>query len=111
MEPGQGQGLSLRDLGEMGGSQTVTLIQSEMPAHTHTMQASNAPGEQSSPANNILARSDNGSIYADPGNTNTVQLKETMLAPSGGSLPHNNMSPFLTLNFCIAMQGVFPPRG
>jgi microcystin-dependent protein len=113
MQPGQGQGLSLRDLGEMSGSQTVTLLQSEIPFHTHNMMAfTQVPGDLFGPtaaSNTVLARSNNGAVY----NTNTsgaVQLAPQALAPAGGSLPHNNMQPYLTVNFCIAMQGVFPAR-
>jgi microcystin-dependent protein len=113
MHPGQGQGLSLRDLGETGGSQNVTLLQSEIPFHTHNMMAfTQVPGDLFGPnaaSNTVLARSNNGAVY----NTNTsgaVQLAPQALAPAGGSLPHNNMQPYLTVNFCIAMQGVFPAR-
>ena len=114
MHPGQGQGLSLRDLGEVGGSQNVTLLQSEIPFHTHNMMAfTQVPGDLFGPtaqSNAVLARSNNGAVY----NTNTsgaVQLSPQALAPAGNSSPHNNMQPYLTLNFCIALQGVFPPRG
>ena len=113
MMPGQGQGLSLRDLGEIGGSESVTLLQSEIPFHTHTMMGfTQVPGDLFGPtaqSNAVLARSNNGAVY----NTNTagaVQMAPQALAPSGGSLPHNNMQPYLALNFCIAMQGIFPAR-
>ena len=113
MQPGQGQGLSLRDLGEMSGSQTVTLLESEIPFHTHQMMAfTQVPGDLFGPTdqnNAILARSNNGAVY----NTNTagaVQMAPQALAPAGGSLPHNNMQPYLVLNFCIALQGIFPAR-
>jgi microcystin-dependent protein len=113
MQPGQGQGLSERFLGETGGSQNVTLLQSEIPVHTHNMMAfTQVPGDLFGPTaqnNAILARSNNGAVY----NTNTsgaVQLAPQALAPAGGGLPHNNMQPYLTLNFCIALQGVFPAR-
>jgi microcystin-dependent protein len=113
MMPGQGPGLSLRFLGEPGGSQNVTLLQSEIPFHTHTMQAwVSDPGTLFGPnaaTSAILSRSNNGAVY----NTSTasvVQMAPQALAPAGGSLPHNNMQPYLTLNFCIALQGVFPAR-
>ncbi|NTS43561.1 phage tail protein [Flavisolibacter sp. BT320] len=106
MHPGQGQGLSLRDLGETGGSETVTLLESEMPVHTHNLVASGQVALSNNPSGNLPARA---TIYTD--NTSAqVQMAPTALAPAGGSLPHNNMMPYLTVNFCIALQGVFPPR-
>ena len=110
MHPGQGQGLSLRDLGEIGGSETVTLLVAEMPIHTHTMNNAitvsnvNAPSDQV-----ILGRSNGGSAY-QTNIANFAVMAPQALSPAGGSLPHNNMQPYLTLNFCIALQGVFPPR-
>ncbi len=109
MHPGQGPGLSLHDLGETGGSETVTLLQSEIPAHTHTVMTGNAAGDINIPTNNALARSANGSVYGNTGPT--VLWAPNAITPSGGSLPHNNMQKYLTLNFIIALQGVFPPRG
>jgi microcystin-dependent protein len=106
MHPGQGSGLSLYDLGQTGGSETVTLLQSEMPAHAHQAMALGAISNQPSPANNSWGRS-----TANPyiGGQNG-QMSPNALAVTGGSLPHNNMQRYLTLNFCIALQGVFPPR-
>ena len=111
MHQGQGQGLSERFVGEIGGEQNVTLLQSEIPFHTHQAQvAGSDPGELQgpSPARSI-SRSGNGFGYVS-GTPNVTMAPET-LPIAGGSLPHNNMQPYLTLNFCIAMQGVFPPRG
>jgi len=111
MHPGQGPGLSLYDLGQIGGSDTVTLLESEIPLHTHTMTAVTAEiADVNTPGSNvILAYSKNGFAYAAPGAV--TQLAPQALAPAGGSLPHNNMMPYLTCYFCIALQGVFPPRG
>jgi microcystin-dependent protein len=109
MHPGQGPGLSLHDLGEMGGSQTVTLLQSEMPAHSHALQASNSDGTDQSPVGELYAGGVGGiSPYATPGAL--TSLSQNAVAPAGASLPHNNMQPYLTLYFNIALQGVFPPR-
>jgi microcystin-dependent protein len=114
MHPGQGPGLSLRDLGEIGGEQYVTLLESEMPAHSHTMNATTSPSTTTLPAaNTSLGRSVGGSFYK--ANTPTVygplvQMAPQALPPAGGSLPHNNLQPYLTLNYIIALQGVFPPR-
>ncbi len=109
MHPGQGPGLSLHDLGESSGSDTVTLLDSETPFHTHPMQASNQPGEDPAPGGESLARSVGASLYqSSPGVP--VALDPGALGPAGSSLPHNNLMPYLTLNFCIALQGVYPPR-
>lgn len=110
MHHGQGPGLSLHDLGESAGSETVTLLQSEVPAHAHGLQATTQPGEDPSPANEALGRSVGASLYQSDTATNLVPMAPQALATTGGSAPHNNMQPYLTLNFCIALQGVFPPR-
>jgi microcystin-dependent protein len=110
VHPGQGPGLSLYDLGQTGGSETVTLLESEMPAHTHAMRDHDIDlGELNAPSNvRSLAQSANASIYTAA--ANLTQMNFQALSIAGGSLPHNNMMPYLTLNFCIALQGVFPPR-
>ena len=110
MQPGQGQGLSLRDLGEMSGSDTVTLLDSEIPVHAHTLLGQNvALGGSVTPANNTLNRPASGFLYDSTSLALAPMAAET-LALAGGSLPHNNLMPYLTLNFCIALQGIFPPR-
>ena len=110
MQPGQGQGLSLRDLGQVGGSETVTLLVSEMPFHTHSLMVSADPGNVQIPVSSAsLARASGGSAYSNVASGLQPMAPQT-IAPAGGSLPHNNMQPYLTLNFCIALQGVFPQR-
>jgi microcystin-dependent protein len=109
MHPEQGPGLSLHDLGEMGGEETVTLLESEMPAHSHSINASDQPADSNNPNGNAFAAADNP-IYSASFNTN-VTLNPRTLTPGGGSMPHNNMMPYLTFYFNIALQGVFPPRG
>jgi microcystin-dependent protein len=112
MHPGQGPGLSLHDLGETSGSDTVTLLQSEIPAHTHTMRThSQDVGDLNAPApDRSLAHSSGGFVFQSNILNNVVQLSNNAVPPAGGDQPHNNMQPYLTLNFCIALQGVFPPR-
>jgi microcystin-dependent protein len=112
MHWGQGPGLSLYDLGENGGETAVTLLSSEVPQHTHTLQASSHTADLDSPGpSNALARSVPGMIYKTPAGANAPQpMANGILTASGAGLPHNNMMPYLTLNFCIALQGVYPPR-
>jgi microcystin-dependent protein len=112
MQPGQGQGLSLRDLGEMSGVESITLLVSEIPLHTHSIATHNldfADTQNPSP-DASLAKSNQGNAYQTTVNANLTQLAFQALPPAGGGLPHNNMQPYLTLNFCIALQGVFPQR-
>jgi microcystin-dependent protein len=111
MNPGQGPGLSLHDLGETGGSDTVTLLQSEMPLHPHTLRGNfnTADVNDPSPARS-LASSGTGFLYQSNTSANLVPMAFNALTPAGSSLPHNNMQPYLTFYFCIALQGVFPPR-
>jgi microcystin-dependent protein len=109
MHPGQGPGLSLHDLGEIGGSETVTLLQTEIPAHSHSLMLSTNTANTSNPSNAVFAASPqkNASFYT----SSTANQKDgAYLTQAGGSQPHNNMQPYLTLSFCIALQGVYPPR-
>jgi microcystin-dependent protein len=106
MHPGQGPGLSLHDLGETGGSETVTLLESEIPAHSHGLSMSVRPSDNLNPAGLALGTGNN--IYAPV--ASTTAMSPNALPPAGGDQPHNNMQPYLTFYFCIALQGVFPPR-
>jgi microcystin-dependent protein len=111
MHPGQGPGLSNREPGEMGGADAVTLLESEMPAHGHTLQAANFPADIQAPTPNVaIARSSGGNAYQTVTNQNLVQMSPNTLASAGGGLPHNNLQPYLTLRFCIALQGIYPSR-
>ena len=113
MHPGQGPGLSLHDLGETSGSDTVTLLESEIPVHSHSLTASQGDGTERTPSaggtGQLLATGVGISQYQTPGAQ--TNLNSGAVAPAGGDQPHNNMQPYLTLNFNIALQGVFPPRG
>ncbi len=111
MHPGQGPGLSLYDLGEAGGTETVTLLESEIPSHAHGARASNVAATLSSPEGTHIALARrNGAQFQSNASANLAQLAPESLAPAGGDQPHNNMQPYLTFYFCIALQGVFPPR-
>ncbi len=111
MQAGQGPGLSLRDLGETSGEQSVTLLQTEMPAHSHTVQAAPSGG-QASPVGNAWGAGQKGlgDLYAPSVPASNVQMNPFATSIAGGNFPHNNMPPFLGLTFIIAQQGIFPAR-
>jgi microcystin-dependent protein len=109
LHPGQGPGLSLYDLGQSSGSDTVTLIQTELPAHAH--QASGAAGSgPTSPTANTWGAGAGRTPPPTYVNGSPNVIMGNALSVAGGSQPHNNMQPYLTLNFCIAMQGIYPSR-
>ncbi len=105
---GEGAELTSRVIGEVGGAPTVTLTAAEIPAHSHSVVCA-AIGTSDSPLDAVFAGSHAGNAYAPPGTL--VNMNAAAVAPAGGSQPHNNMPPYLVLNFCIALQGVFPSRG
>ena len=110
MHQGQGPGMTPRFLGETGGSANVALLQSELPPHSHnvTVAATNdAVADRSNATGNVLAKPIDSS-YAPGGSNTTMNPNSSTLA--GSSAPHNNMQPYLVINFCIALQGVYPPR-
>jgi microcystin-dependent protein len=110
MHPGQGPGLELHDLGEVGGSERVTLQLSETASHTHAWNASNQDATVQGPGGQLTAGGVGGiSMYAAP--SAMTALTASSVTPAGGNLPHNNLQPYLTVNFCIALQGIYPPRG
>ncbi len=107
-----GPGLSFHSLGEEAGEEFVTLLSSEMPAHNHIPNCADANGDVATPVGNIWSSAafQRGSINLYHEAPSNGQMSLQAVAPTGGDLPHNNMPPYLTLNFCIALQGVFPPR-
>jgi microcystin-dependent protein len=111
MHPGQGPGLSLHDLGETGGSETVTLLESEIPSHSHACRASADSGDIFVPGPAVSLATTSGGTGYQVSNAGLTPLAPQALAPAGGDQPHNNLQPYLTFYFCIALQGVFPPRG
>jgi microcystin-dependent protein len=112
MHAGQSTTGTIYDQGQTAGEPALTLLNSEMPLHSHTMQGSADDADLRIPSpNRVLAKSSGGFAYS----SNTSQLASTLafqtLTLQGGSLPHNNMQPYLVLTFIIALQGVFPARG
>jgi microcystin-dependent protein len=109
MHPGQGPGLSLHDLGETGGSETVSLLESEIPAHSHSVRASIDDADLTIPQpTRSMAKTAGQNLYTATATLNPMAPES--LPPAGGDQPHNNMQPYLTFYFCIALQGVYPPR-
>lgn len=93
--------------GDSGGDETNTLLTSEIPVHTHTVNATAVAGSATSPAGAYLGAATSGTQY---GNSPTGSMAPQTLSIAGSSMPHNNMMPYTTLNCIIALQGVFPPR-
>jgi microcystin-dependent protein len=105
-----GSGLGTHSLGESSGSEAVTLVTPHIPQHTHTVACNNSGSSQLSPANGFWGKEPNGNMpYAASASPNTF-LGAAAIPPVGGNLPHNNMAPILVVNFCIALQGIFPSR-
>jgi microcystin-dependent protein len=109
---GQGAGLSQYDLGQSGGTTSVTLNVNEVPAHTHTVMARTAPAALSNPVGNAFGDPIGlGNLYANTAVQTGSPMAAAALGPPVGSPgPHENMMPYLALNWIICMQGVFPPR-
>jgi microcystin-dependent protein len=109
LNQGQGPGLAERFLGETGGAPSTTLLESEMPLHNHSLSISTQSALERQPVNQRPAVGDGVGLY-DSNSQPTTNMAVAALAFSGGGLPHENQMPSLGLKFCIALQGVFPPR-
>lgn len=105
---GAGPGLTPQDLGDVTGSAGVTLLQTEIPSHTHTLQALQNRAALNAPSGALLAVNPNQFPFAPA--AAGVSLPASAIAAAGGSAPHNNLQPYLVLNFIIALTGTFPPR-
>ncbi len=113
LQQGQGPGLSPRDVGEIGGESAVTLTASQLPSHNHNVQCRNLAGDQSDPTNHVWAKPHVGkatdNIYSTSTSNNTT-MNSNAIGSTGGNQSHNNMMPFLALNYIIALVGIFPAR-
>jgi microcystin-dependent protein len=116
---GQGNGLSLYDVGQSGGSASITLTDKQNASHNHLVQTNNTAGTSNNPNNllygkgELLNAGDTKPIntFSKVGNTPpSIQLNPNAIGQTGGNQPHNNMMPYLTINFCIALTGIFPQR-
>jgi microcystin-dependent protein len=105
---GEGPGMTERFLGEQGGAESVTLLDTEIPMHSHTFNTSVRAADTLDPG--TLAPGTGNNMYASAAGATMKTAAPQAMAAGGGSQPHNNMQPYLTLNFCIAMQGIYPPR-
>jgi microcystin-dependent protein len=108
MHPGQGSGLSLRNLGETGGSDSVTLPLDQIPAHAHSMAAAQGDANNRTPGGQLPATGIGVGQYAPAAGATLTPLAPQALSPAGSGLPHNNMQPYVTFHFCIALQGIYP---
>jgi microcystin-dependent protein len=107
---GQGPGISQNyQLAEKGGVETVTLTTQTIPIHTHAFVASSAPASSNDPNGQVLAQTAQRAIYTQ--DTTTTNLAPSAVSPVGGSQPHENMAPYLCINFIISLFGVFPSQG
>ncbi|HBY62506.1 MAG TPA: phage tail protein, partial [Solibacterales bacterium] len=107
---GTGPGLQTRVLGEMGGQETVALLATQMPAHTHGIGCSTGGGAQVSPAGNFWASEPNAEAAAFTAAVPNANMSSSAIGAIGGSQPHNNMQPFLCVSFIVSLFGVFPSR-
>lgn len=103
---GDGAGLTNRTIGEKSGQETVSLNVGDIPSHTHTASGSNEEAGSTTPGGNVPATTA-VPIYQSTPNT---AMNANMIGLAGGGQPHNNMQPYLVLNWCICIEGLFPPR-
>lgn len=114
MHPGRGPGLTARRLGQRMGSEMVSLSEAQIPSHSHTVRARDEPGTSGTPPSNTASIANTGftdRLYVPNTSSNVVDMASQTASNTGGSQEHNNIQPFLTMNFIIALQGLYPSRG
>lgn len=108
---GQGPGLTNRPIGQASGTEAVTLLTNQMPSHTHPVSATAVNADKPTPANNIWATEPTTStLFYGAGPTDSTMNPQTISA-AGGNQPHDNLMPYLTMTYVIALFGIFPSRG
>jgi microcystin-dependent protein len=107
---GQGPGLTSRGVGEAAGKEFVTLLANQTPGHTHPAYCSNDVGTSYDPAGQVWSQDAGGNQEYGSGAVAGHQMSPSAIQPAGGGQPHNNLQPYVVLNYCIALQGVFPAR-
>ena len=110
IDPSTGASLSPRITGEVGGAETVTLTLQQIPNHRHQLGVSSAPGTAASPQGTVPADGGNGSAQYTPDTANLLTQPTQVLGVAGGSQPHENMRPFLVVNYIISLYGAYPPQ-
>jgi microcystin-dependent protein len=108
MHPGTGPGLSPRRLGESGGTETITLNEAQMPNHQHSAGGSSGKNKEQQPGNHSWGITSNKDAYRET--NDYVNLNNQVIQQTGGNSPHNNMPPFLVINYIIALVGLYPSR-
>ncbi len=108
---GQGLGLTNRSAGEAGGSETHTLSANELPVHTHLLRASSANGITDKPDGSVPARNPAGVPQYAPAAAGDSDLASNAVGQAGSSQPHNNLQPYIVVNYIICLQGVYPGGG
>jgi len=108
MHLGQGPGLSNRALGQQGGSETNTLTANQLPPHTHSLNGTTAAANAVDPSGNVLANTGRSDTYTS--SAPNAQMNSGAIGPTGGGQAVNNMQPFLTIRYCVALNGIFPSR-
>jgi len=110
LHQGQGIALSARDIGETGGLERVGLTVNEIPAHSHLVNVNSGNANRQAPTGNVPAAEPTGQTATYSSQPPNATMSPQAIAVTGGGQSHDNMPPFLTLNFCIALQGIYPSR-
>ena len=110
MHPGRGPGLTDRRLGQKGGAKEVVLTQAQMPSHNHNLGVTGKAGDSGVPTGKRPADSPLGDKQFQDNDSNLVSMNNDMLKHTGGGQPHNNLPPYLAMNFIIALTGLYPSR-